>query len=140
MIFLFWLGVAMAVLGAVFLVGCTGNLLEFRRLRLLERRGVQGEAVARYQNWMNGKYRVCYEVRLPEGRRRSQFYEFSTARPEPMGTVVPVVYDERKPSRARTGTLDAIDPSGEGRVVAGAGGFGAVALVLGLVIAIVFAP
>ncbi|MFE3638563.1 DUF3592 domain-containing protein [Streptomyces sp. NPDC059168] len=124
-------GVVLVMVGLAAVVFTVGNLVEFLRLRALERRGVEGEAVSVLQDWMNRKYRVHYRVCLPEDGRDEQFYELSVKEPEPMGTVFPVVYDRKKPSRAKLGTRKDIDFATEGLIVKFAWGIGVPAIALG---------
>lgn len=97
-------GVVLVMVGLAAVAFTVGNLVEFLRLRVLERRGVEGEAVSVLQDWMNHKYRVHYRVCVPEDGRDERFYVLSVEEPDPMGTVFPVIYDRKKPSRAKLGT------------------------------------
>ncbi|WP_307676713.1 hypothetical protein [Streptomyces sp. V4I2] len=59
---------------------------------------------------------MFYEIRLPDSSTRDyppSFEEVGVDPRGPVGTVVPVVYDRRKPSRAKTGTLADINSSEE---------------------------
>ncbi|MFF6993047.1 hypothetical protein [Streptomyces sp. NPDC010273] len=61
-------------------------------------------------------HRVYYHVRIPGAPPQDtppQFIEVGPEPREPVGTVVPVVYDRRKPKRAKTGSLAEIDSSEE---------------------------
>ncbi|MGW0823339.1 hypothetical protein [Streptomyces sp. NPDC002845] len=104
-----------------------GIFLTYRRLRNLARHGIEGEAVATTQEYYgSGKHRVHYEIRLPEGEPKAEFYALQRDLPDP-GTVVPVVYDRRKPRRAKTGLLKDIDYRPE-RLVVFVLGYGGLAL------------
>ncbi|MET9733790.1 hypothetical protein ABZZ79_25000 [Streptomyces sp. NPDC006458] len=118
------MGLVLMGLGALIWFLDLGGLLEFLKLRKLKRRGVQGEAVSTLHDWIEGRQRVYYDVLLPGASPQSRpprFVEIGVEPRGPVGTVVPVVYDRRRASRARTGTLADIadmDMSGEGdRVV-----------------------
>ncbi|MFE1787554.1 MULTISPECIES: DUF3592 domain-containing protein [Streptomyces] len=124
-------GVVLVMVGLAAVVFTLGNLVEFLRMRALERRGIEGEAVSVVQDWMNHKYRVHYRVCLPEGGRDERFYEVGVEEPEPLGTVFPVVYDRKKPSRAKLGTRQNIDFATEGLIVKLAWGIGVPAIALG---------
>ena len=107
-------GVGFVVMGIGVLIcfANSGGLLHWLKLRNLKQRGVEGEAVSTLQEWISKGHRVYYTILLPEGSPRSrppQFIEVGVEPRGPVGTVVPVVYDRRKPSRAKTGTLADID-------------------------------
>ncbi|MGW9437549.1 hypothetical protein [Streptomyces sp. NPDC055607] len=110
----------------------------FLRRRKLELRGVEGEAVSSMHDFMNGKFRVHYRISLPGGERVAYFYELQVTEPDPVGTVVPVVYDRKRPSRAQTGTLADVDSSSEGWIAKHVTGGAVAAFVLGLVLALSF--
>lgn len=128
------LGFALVFLATITLVVQLDSFLTHRLLSNLERHGVEGEAIARRQDVMAGQARVYFEVRLPEGEPRAEFYELFLTSPGPAGTVVPVVYDRRKPSRAKTGTRQEIDFRAERRLVQVMGGGGLVMFVAGVVL------
>ncbi|MFD3946877.1 DUF3592 domain-containing protein [Streptomyces sp. NPDC058579] len=132
------MGSCLAIVGGFTALVTTGNVVMFLRLRALERRGVQGEAVSWAHDVMNGKIRVHYRVSLPEGERDGNFYELQLQEPAPVGTVVPVVYDRKRPSRAKTGAPEDIDSSSEGWIAKYVTGGGLVVLVLGIVLAKAF--
>ena len=105
-------GFVLIGIGALTCFANSGGLVAFLKLRNLKRRGLEGEAVSTLQEWISSGHRVYYTVLLPEGSSQSQppqFIEVGVEPRGPVGTVVPVVYDRRKPSRARTGTLTDID-------------------------------
>ncbi|WP_033320896.1 hypothetical protein [Streptomyces yerevanensis] len=101
-------GFVLMGIGALICFVDAAGLQKFLKLRNLKRRGVQGEAVSTLQEWISSGHRVYYDILLP-GRspqsRPPRFIELGVEPRGPVGTVVPVVYDRRKPSRARTGTL-----------------------------------
>jgi len=132
------LGFALVFLGTTTLFIQLESFLTHRHLSNLERHGVEGEAVVRRQDRMAGQARVYFEVRLPEGEPRAEFYELFLTSPGPEGTAVPVVYDRRKPSRAKTGTRQEIDFREERRLVQWMGGGGLVMFVAGVVLLFTF--
>ncbi|MEU4272970.1 DUF3592 domain-containing protein [Streptomyces sp. NPDC026092] len=136
--FFYVVGACLAIVGGFFALVTTGNVLTFLRLRALERRGVEGEAVSYAHDVMNGKIRVHYRVSLPEGERQGDFYELQVQEPAPVGTVVPVVYDRKRPSRAKTGALEDIDSSSEGWIAKYVTGGGLALLALGIVLGNLF--
>jgi hypothetical protein len=136
---LFVAGTVLVVLGFLASAAQLGNLLKYRRLRALERRGVEGQAESVSQDWMDGRIRVFYRVLLPEGERGYEFYELTSDTPDPMGTVFPVVYDSSNPGRAKLGTLADVDSTEEGQIVKYIGGGGVLALGMGLVLMLAFA-
>jgi hypothetical protein len=104
-------GIVLIGIGALICFIDSGSLVKFLKLRNLKRRGVQGEAVSTLQEWISSGHRVYYDILLPERLPQSRpprFIELGVEPRGPVGTVVPVVYDRRKPSRARTGTLSEI--------------------------------
>ncbi|MFF7866500.1 DUF3592 domain-containing protein [Streptomyces qaidamensis] len=128
------LGFGLVFLATISLIMQLDSYLTHRLLSALERHGVEGEATAVRQDVMAGQARVHFEVRLPEGEPRSEFYELFLVSPGPVGTVMPVVYDRRKPRRAKTGTRQEIDFRAERRLVQVMGGGGLVMFVAGVVL------
>ncbi|MFC9856152.1 MULTISPECIES: hypothetical protein [unclassified Streptomyces] len=105
-------GFVLIGIGALTCFANSGGLVAFLTLRNLKWRGVEGEAVSTLHEWTSSGHRVYYTVLLPEGSPQSQppqFIEVGVEPRGPVGTVVPVVYDRRRPSRARTGTLPDIN-------------------------------
>ncbi|GAA4006768.1 DUF3592 domain-containing protein [Streptomyces sp. NBC_01352] len=103
------------------------TFLTYHRLRNLVRHGVEGEAVSTTHDYYGGgRYRVRYEVLLLEGEPRAEFREVQRDQPSP-GMVVPVVYDRRKPRRAKTGFLKDIDYRAE-RILVFILGYGGLAM------------
>ncbi|WP_208029951.1 hypothetical protein [Streptomyces cyanogenus] len=96
-------------LGALLCFLNSGGLLEFVKLWKLQRYGVEGEAVSWRQEWISSGHRVFHEIQLPGGVRPVNFIEVGVAPRGPVGDAVPVVYDRRKPKRARTGRLADIE-------------------------------
>ncbi|MEU0070551.1 DUF3592 domain-containing protein [Streptomyces sp. NPDC006332] len=127
-------GFALVFLGTTSLLIQLQSFLTHRLLSSLERHGVEGEAIVKRQDRMAGQARVYFEVRLPEGVQRPEFYELFLTSPGPEGTVMPVVYDGRKPSRAKIGTRQEIDFRLERRLVQVMGGGGLVMFVGGVVL------
>lgn len=122
------------VVGFIAVVAQISIFLTYRRLRNLARHGVEGEAVVTAQEYYgSGKQRVHYEVRLPEGEPRAEFQAVQRELPGP-GAVVPVVYDRRKPRRAKTGSLSDIDYRAERIVVFVLGYGGLAAYIAGIVL------
>ena len=138
------LAVAGVILVALGIVACalnSGGLVNFLKLRNLKRHGVEGEAVSELQEWISSGHRVYYYVRLPGATPQSVPPRFAEVGPEPqgpVGAVVPVVYDRRKSSRARTGKLADIDLSDEWGGVKAFWGTGFACIGLGPVLIPVF--
>jgi hypothetical protein len=128
------LGFGLVFLATISLIMQLESCLTHRLLSALERHGVEGEAIAVRQDVMAGQARIYFEVRLPEGGRSSEFYELFLTSPGPVGTVMPVVYDRRKPRRAKIGTRQEIDFRAERRLVQVMGGGGLVMFVAGTVL------
>ncbi|MGW1008385.1 hypothetical protein [Streptomyces sp. NPDC002520] len=100
-------GFVLMGLGALICFLDLTGLLRFLKLRHLQRHGVEGEAASMRQEWIRKRHRVYYPLRLPKDPARRQvprFIEVGVEPRGPVGTVVPAVYDPRKPSRAKTGT------------------------------------
>jgi hypothetical protein len=108
----------------------------YRHLRNLALHGVEGEAVSVGQEYAgSGKYRVSYEIR-PAGSGSPAVFREVYAGMREAGETVPVVYDRRKPRRARTGFLGDIDYRAERLSVFVLGYGGAAVYVVGLVLLI----
>jgi hypothetical protein len=118
------LGVILLGLGIFLMVAQTGNYVEYRLMQHLKRHGVDGQAVYVFNQYATNSNRVFFDVILPEGEAPARFREYMPTVPGPEGTVVPVVYDKRKPSRAKTGTREELDFDGEEWVVRLFGGTG----------------
>ena len=134
-------GVILVVLDVVAYTLNSGGLVIFLKLRNLKRHDVEGEGVSELQEWISSGQRVYYYVRLPGAAPQSVPPRFIEVGPEPqgpVGTVVPVVYDSRKRSRARTGKLADIDLSDEWGGVKAFWGTGFACIGLGLVLILVF--
>lgn len=130
-------GVILIVLGIVACVLNLGGLVIFLKLRNLKRRGVEGEAISELQEWIRAGHRVYYKILVPgisPQQRSPRFIEVGPEPQGPVGTVVPVVYDRKKPSRAKTGTLADIDLSDEWGGVKAFWGTGFACVGLGLVL------
>lgn len=97
------IGALLIVFGGFALLVTTGGIALCLKLRALVRHGVEGDAVSYHHDWMNRKFRVHYRV-VVDGGRSGEFYELQVKEPEPVGSVAPVVYDPRRPSRAMVGT------------------------------------
>ncbi|MEU0810423.1 DUF3592 domain-containing protein [Streptomyces sp. NPDC005970] len=133
-------GIILIVLGIVACVLNLGGLLIFLKLRQLKRHGVEGEAVSELQEWINSGHRVYYKIvvhGISPQKRSPRFIEVGPEPQGPVGTVVPVVYDRRKPSRAKTGRLEDIDLSDEWGGVKLFYGTGLVLIGVGLVLVLV---
>lgn len=134
-------GVIVIFLGIVACFLNLDGLFVFLKLRNLKRYGVEGEAVSELQEWISSGHRVYYKVLVSQTSPRKRSPRFIEVGPEPrgpVGTVVPVVYDRRKPSRAKTGTLADIDLSDEWDGVKLHWGTGLVCIGVGLVLVLVF--
>ena len=117
----------------------SAGMVKCLKLRRLQRRGVEGEAVSTLQEWIRGGgHRVYYDICLDEGSARASFIEVGPEPRGPVGTVVPVVYDRRKPKRAQTGTLKDIDLTEEWFYVKLLWGPGLVCIFVGTVVPLVF--
>lgn len=134
-------GIVLISIGMVACMLNSGGLFIFLKLRNLKRHGVEGEAVSELQEWIRSGHRVYYYVRLPGAAPQSvppRFIEVGREPRGPVGTVVPVVYHRRKPSRAMTGKLADIDLSDEWGGVKAFRGTGFACIGLGLVLILVF--
>ncbi|WP_308406973.1 hypothetical protein [Streptomyces sp. AC555_RSS877] len=78
-----------------------------------------------------------FDVCLPEREPQASFHEYMQGLPGSVGTVVPVVYDSRKPQHAKTGTRENLDFDGERLVVLFAGGTGLVLLGVGALLCLI---
>ncbi|MFD3924571.1 hypothetical protein [Streptomyces sp. NPDC058614] len=109
-------GFVLMGLGALICFLNLTGLLQFLKLRKLQRYGVEGEAVSTREELLSSGPHVFYEILLPDSSIRDyppSFEEVGVDPQGPVGTLVPVVYDRRKPSRAKTGKLMDIDLSEE---------------------------
>ncbi|MEU0600561.1 DUF3592 domain-containing protein [Streptomyces sp. NPDC006393] len=131
-------GVVLAALGGVLLWGTTGNLYPQWKLRRLQRHGIEGEAESVLEEGIRGGPRITYVIRLPDGEAVARFMETGVPSRGPVGTVVPVMYDRHKPSRARTGTLADIDPTEDGLYLRFFWGTGLALIAVGVVLGLVF--
>lgn len=134
-------GIVLAGLGALICFLDLTGLLKFLKQRNLQRHGVEGEAFSERQEWIREGHRVYYQIRLPEapdGHRAPRFIEVGVEPRGPVGTVVPVVYDPRKPSRARTGTRADMEMSEERSLVLFFWVPGLTCVAVGAVLALVF--
>ncbi len=134
-------GFVLMGLGALICFLDLTGLLKFLKRRNLQRHGVEGEAFSERQEWIREGHRVYYQIRLPEDpsrRRVPRFIEVGVEPRGPVGSVVPVVYDPRKPSRAKTGTLADIDLSEERSLVMFFWVPGLTCIAAGAVLALVF--
>ncbi|MET8166947.1 hypothetical protein ABZT34_22290 [Streptomyces sp. NPDC005329] len=136
--FLAALGIILIFLGLFALVAQSGNFVIYRQMRKLKYHGVDGQAVYRRHEYGNARARrVYFDVCLPEGEPPVEFHEYMRVPPGIEGTVVPVVYDSRKPKRAKTGTRADLDFDEERLVVLYAGGGGLVLLGIGTVLLLI---
>ncbi|MDQ1047848.1 DUF3592 domain-containing protein [Streptomyces sp. V4I2] len=132
------LGIGLIVFGVFALLAQSGNFVTYRLMRNLKHHGVDGQAVYKSHEYANPRsQRVYFDVRLPEGEPRAEFHEYMQGLPGPEGTVVPVVYDRRKPRRAKTGTRKDLNFDAERLVVLFAGGTGLALLAVGVLLCIV---
>ena len=138
------LAVTGIVLISIGMVACalnSGGLVTFLKLRNLKRHDVEGEAVSELQEWISSGHRVYYQIRVPGASPQDippQFIEVGPEPRGPVGTVVPVVYDRRKPKRAKTGSLAEIDSSEERGMVMFFWVPGLTLIIVGAVLAIFF--
>ncbi|MER6333472.1 DUF3592 domain-containing protein [Streptomyces sp. NPDC001034] len=140
-------GGAVDLIGIIFIVlGTMGIFIQmtsfvvYRRLRILERVGVEGEAVVGRHDRMDGLHRIYFQVRLPEGRSGKEFYEKHLELIGEPGAVVPVIYDRRKPGRAKTGSRADIEYRAERFAVYLLGGGGLTLFVAGFVMVALVRP
>ncbi|WP_327317960.1 hypothetical protein [Streptomyces sp. NBC_01235] len=132
------LGCVLIMFGCFALFAISGNIVKYRVMRKLKYHGVNGQAVYRFHEYANPRsQRVYFDVCLPEGVPPARFHEYMQGLPGPEGTVVPVVYDSRKPRYAMTGVLEDLDFDGERLVVLFAGGFGLGLLGIGAVLCLI---
>lgn len=117
--------------GCFALLAQSDNFVDYRLLRNLKHHGVDGQAVYKFYEYVTNSHRAFFDVCLPEGKPPARFHEYMQALPGPEGTVVPVVYDSRKPQRAKTGTRPDLDFDKERPVVLLMGGTGLVLLCIG---------
>ncbi|MEU4655405.1 DUF3592 domain-containing protein [Streptomyces sp. NPDC023723] len=102
-------GAVLICLGLLSIFAQSGSFLEHRRLQALKHHGVDGQAVYAFHEYVTNSHRVFLDICLPEGQPRARFHEYMQALPGPEGTVVPVVYDSRKPKRAKVGVRAELD-------------------------------
>ncbi|SEC88543.1 hypothetical protein SAMN04490357_3162 [Streptomyces misionensis] len=123
--------------GCFALLAQSGNFVIYRLMRGLKHHGVEGQAVYAFHEYATGSHRVFFDVCLPEGAPPARFHEHMRELPGPEGTVVPVVYDSRKPRRAKTGVRKDLDFDKERPVVLLVGGTGLVLLGIGALLCLV---
>ncbi|MFJ8106766.1 DUF3592 domain-containing protein [Streptomyces sp. NPDC096132] len=131
------LGLVLMMFGCFALLAQSGNFVEYRLMRHLKHHGVEGQAVYKFYEYVTGSHRAFFDVRLPEGQPQARFHEYMQALPGPEGTVVPVVYDSRKPQRAKTGKREDLDFDKERPVVLLMGGAGLVMLGAGALLCLI---
>ncbi|MEW1780117.1 DUF3592 domain-containing protein [Streptomyces sp. NPDC086777] len=127
------LGILCVILGTVGLILQLQSAWDYRRLRRLERQGVEGEATITRWEPVRGQMRLYLQVSLPEGRSAGEFEEVMLEPVGSPGDVVPVVYDPEMPTRAKTGTRGDIDYKDDRLVVHLFGGGGGTLFVAGVV-------
>ncbi|MBK3576825.1 hypothetical protein JHN63_24060 [Streptomyces sp. MBT65] len=135
------MGFVLMGIGVLLCFANSGGFVKFMKLRSLERHGVEGEAVSDLQEWISSGHRVYYHIRIPGAPPQDEPPHFIEVGPEPrgpVGTVVPVVYDRRKPKRAKTGSLAEIDSSQERGMVVFFWAPGLALIAVGAVLAIFF--
>ena len=134
------LGVVLALFGCFALLAQSGSFVNYRLMRNLKRHGVDGQAIYKFREYANPRSdRVFFDICLPEGEPRARFHEYMQELPGPEGTVVPVVYDIRKPRRAKTGVRKDLDFDKEQPVVLLLGGTGLVLLSVGALLCLISA-
>jgi hypothetical protein len=127
------LGILFVFLGTIGLIMQLQSARDYRRLRRLERDGVEGEAAITRWEPVRGQVRLYLRVCLPEGRSAGEFEEVMLEPVGSPGDVVPVIYDAEKPTRAKTGTRRDLDYKDDRLVVYLFGGGGGTLFVAGLV-------
>ncbi|MGW5367643.1 hypothetical protein ACWER6_30390 [Streptomyces sp. NPDC004009] len=125
------LGLVLIVFGFFALLAQSGNFVEYRIMRHLKHHGVNGQATFRFHEYATNSHLAFFDVCLPEGEPPARFHEYMRTLPGPEGTLVPVVYDSRKPQRAKTGTRKELDFDKERPVVLLVGGTGLVLIGIG---------
>lgn len=127
------LGILFVFLGTIGLIMQLQSSFDYRRLRRLERVGVEGEAAISRWEPAGGRMRLYLQVCLPEGRPAGEFEEVMLEPAGSPGDVVPVIYDPEKPTRAKTGTRGDLDYRAERLAVYLFGGGGGALFVAGVV-------
>ncbi|WP_460068751.1 DUF3592 domain-containing protein [Streptomyces sp. YKOK-I1] len=129
------MGAFFVFLGTCGLIIQLQSLWDYRRLRRLERHGVEGEAtIVRTQPARGLTLRFFFAVRLPGGESGGEFSEVLLEPVGSPGDVVPALYDPGDPRRAKTGTRGSIDYKAERAAVYLFGGGGGALFVAGIVI------
>jgi hypothetical protein len=108
-----FLGALLIGFGLLSMLAQSGNFLLHRRLRALKHHGVDGQAVYAFHEYATNSHRVFLDICLPEGQPQARFHEYMQTLPGPEGTIVPVVYDSRKPKRAKVGVRAEMDYDSE---------------------------
>jgi hypothetical protein len=134
------LGLFFIFLGTVALAAQWGSFLDYRRLRKLERHGVEGEATITQRCAVRGHERYLFAVRLPDGASAAEFSEEHWKPLGQPGAVLPVIYDPAKPKRAKTGMRKDIEYRAERFAVYLLGGGGLTLFVGGLVMESLIRP
>lgn len=133
-------GIFFIFLGTTGLIFQLQDLMDYRRLRKLERRGVEGEATIVNRHSVKGHERYYFAVRLPDGESAGEFSEEHWTPLGSPGTVVPVIYDPQKPTRAKTGGRKDIDYKEARMYVYVLGGGGVALWVTGLLMLSLIRP
>ncbi|WP_428957324.1 hypothetical protein [Streptomyces sp. cg35] len=134
------LGIFFVFLGTCGLLMQVGSLGIYRKLRKLERRGVEGEATVTRSWPVRGSVRVIFRIHLPEGRAVAEFNEVQLDPVGSPGDVVAVIYDPKKPTRAKTGGRKDINYRAERLAVQLLGGGGLALFVAGIVMVALARP
>ncbi|WP_129309460.1 DUF3592 domain-containing protein [Streptomyces sp. L2] len=126
-------GIFFVFLGTCGLLIQAQSFVDYRRLRRLERHGIEGEAtIVRTAPGRGLLLRCFFAVKLPGDEAGGEFCEVLL---EPMGSpgdVVAAIYDPSRPERAKTGTRGDIEYKGERLAVYLLGGGGGTLFVAGL--------
>ncbi|WP_437026086.1 hypothetical protein [Streptomyces bungoensis] len=113
---------------------------DYRRLRKLERSGVEGEATVVRRHPVRGHERYFLAVKLPDGSSADEFSEEHWQPIGAPGAVLPVIYDPAQPKRATTGARKDIDYKAERFAVYVMGGGGLTLFVAGCVMVALVRP
>lgn len=130
-------GVILIFLGVFAVIAQAGNFVDYRRMRHLKRHGIDGRAVYARHEYVTNSHRVFFDVCLPEGQPPARFHQYMQALPGPEGTMISVVYDRRKPKRARAGVREEMAFDEERPIVMLLGGGGLALIGVGALICLV---
>ncbi|MET9520329.1 DUF3592 domain-containing protein [Streptomyces sp. NPDC002994] len=101
------IGSFVALAGFLYLLSSIPHLVDFLRCRNLERNGIAGEGLCiSHAPTADTRTKVFLDIRIPgDGGRTVRVKVLQHGNPTEIGATVPVVYDPRKPQRAKTGLV-----------------------------------